>query len=105
MPLGDQRSARSAVVAELEGSPEASQEVLRYCENRFDLEKVPAAPVFPMLEEPHVTFWRSHVEKHGADAFAALQTRLPQLCIPIRDGMSQTPAYGEVMRRGKAFQE
>jgi hypothetical protein len=96
---------RTAVLAELEGSPEATQEVLRYCENRFDLEKVPAAPVFPMTDEPHVTFWRSHIGRHGTDAFAALRARLPQLCIPIREGMSKTPAYGDVMRRGKPFHE
>jgi len=105
VPLGDQGSARSAVLAELGGSPEATQEVLRYCENRFDLEKVPSAPVFPMTDEPHVIFWRSHVGQHGADAFAALRARLPQLCIPIRDRISKAPAYADVMRRGKPFQE
>lgn len=103
MPLRHQRVERQAVLTALGGSATAIQQVLGYCENRFDPEKAPAAPVFPMADEPHVADWRAYVGQSGPDVFAGLQARLPQLCIPVRTGMAQTPAYAEVIRRGQPF--
>ena len=103
MHLRDQLAERQAVLAALGGSPAAIQQVLRYCENRFDLEKAPIAPIFPMTDEPHVADWREYVDQSGPDVFSALQARLPQLCIPIRAGISTTPAYAAVVRRGQPF--
>jgi hypothetical protein len=102
--LHDQLAARQAVLAALGGSPQAIEQVLSYGENHFAREKMPAAPVLPLRDEPHVADWRAYMEPPAIDVLAALQTRLSQLCIPVRQGISRTRAYDEVVRRGQPFQ-
>lgn len=103
--LPDRLSTRRAVLTELGGRPETIQKVLAYCENHFVPEKAPTAPILPMFDEPHLSFWRSFIHEHETNCFQALQARLPQLCIPVRAGISKTPAYTGVLGRGLPFDE
>jgi hypothetical protein len=50
-----------------------------------------------------VTVWRRYAQE--ADVFGALQKRLPQLGVPIRDGISKTEPYRLVARRGERCTE
>lgn len=99
----EQLTMRQAVLARLGGSPAAVQQVLRYGDNRFDRTKLPGVPVLPLPDEPHLEAWRAYAAQQGSDPLRALQERLPQLCIPIRQGISHTPAYDEVIHRGRPF--
>jgi uncharacterized protein DUF7005 len=56
-------------------------------------------------EEAHVAIWREYADRAvSAGTFAALAAVLPQLKFPIRDGISQEPAYAAATRRGR-FEE
>lgn len=58
---------------------------------------------FPLADEAHVGVWREYVADAAArGAPAALAARLPQLCFPIQEGISRTPAYLAATRRGEA---
>jgi hypothetical protein len=94
--------ARASVLASFGAAPEAASEVLAYCEPRFGLPTVPA-PVFPLSDEPHVEDWRRYAAQAGRDVLGFLQARLPQLNVPIRPGISTTPAYAAVARQGQPF--
>ena len=84
----------------LGGDVEAIAEVLRYCENPFRDVQVPK-PVFPLPPEPHVADWRRYLAEAGPHSFTYLQERLPQLVIPVREGVSKTEAYADATLRGK----
>ena len=53
-------------------------------------------------EEPHIAVWREYAQRaREVGVFAALAAVFPQLRFPIRDGISQEPAYAAATRRGK----
>jgi hypothetical protein len=58
-------------------------------------------PVFPLPEEPHVADWRRYLAEAGPNPFVYLQERLPQLAIPVREGVSKTQAYADATLRGQ----
>jgi hypothetical protein len=91
---------RRAVLRELARDHTAEDEVLEYCRNRFGEVRQPA-PVFPLTEEPHVADWRRYAGEGGQRPFEHLRERLPQLAIPIREGVSKLPAYADVTLRGQ----
>jgi uncharacterized protein DUF7005 len=91
---------RRDVLRSLSGDGDAVAEVLRYCDNPFRSLQQPA-PVFPLPPEPHVADWRGYIAAAGSHAFAYLQERLPQLSIPVREGISRTAAYVDATLRGK----
>lgn len=93
---------RDQVLRRLSPDASAIADVRRYCESPFVSVRVPS-PVFPLQAEPHVEDWRRYASEAGADVFAYLQERLPQLAIPVREGVSKTPAYADVVLRGKVF--
>ena len=93
---------RRAVLSRLGGAEGAVDEALRYCESPFGAVRVPR-PVFPLPDEPHVDEWRRYAAEAGSRAFAYLQERLPQLAIPVRDGVSRTPAWADVVLAGRPF--
>lgn len=93
---------RDEVLRRLGRDDAAVAEVRRYCESPFGEPRVPS-PVFPLPEEPHVADWRRYALESGAGAFDYLQQRLPQLAIPIGEGVSRTPAYADAVQRGKEF--
>jgi hypothetical protein len=82
-----------------------AEDLAKYCRNRFAVEELPSPPVLPLQDEAHVDDWREYLDQPGDDLFRSLQSRLVQLNIPIRKGISKTAAYGEVVRRGHAFDE
>jgi hypothetical protein len=78
-----------------------------YCRQRFDATRLPRPPVLPRPDEPQLEDWRRYAADvaDSATAFQYLQQRLPQLRIPIREGISTTHAYAAAARRGEAFDE
>jgi hypothetical protein len=98
----DRAVSRRRALERLEHDPAVVAEVLAYCESPFvHLQHDP--PVFPLPAEPHVEDWRRYSREAGTDLFGYLQDRLPQLAVPVRDGVSKTEAYGAVARRGQPF--
>jgi len=95
------RSERLSVLSRLGGDGEACARVLAYCESPFRDIATDLRPVFPLPSEPHVDTWRRYVAESGSDVFGYLQRRLPQLGVPIREGISKTDAYRAVARRGE----
>jgi len=75
--------------------------VLAYARSPFGEPVVPP-PVLPLADEAHVADWRRYASEAGGEPFAYLQTKLPQLLVPIREGVSKTDAYGAVARRGES---
>ena len=85
-------------------SPENLESLRQYVANSFRLDTVPADSRLPLEDEPHVSDWRRYqTESMDSDVFSYLQTKLPQLNIPIRPGMASTGTYRRVARRGEAF--
>lgn len=108
MSVAEQVDERRSVLAGLAGGAEseaAVAAVLAYCENPFRLERAPPPPVFPMTDEAHVAVWREYAASADGDVLGCLQRYLPQIAIPVREGISKTDAYGEVVRRGQPFRE
>lgn len=93
---------RRQAIAAFGYNASATDEVLAYCDSPFDIGRV-SGVTFPLADEPHVADWRNYRTDAGADVFSLLQERLPQLAIPIADGMSTSPAYAAVVRRGRPF--
>ena len=88
-------------LAALGASPGEIEELLAYNENVFDLGALRPETSFPLPDEPFVAFWETLVEAaRERGAFPALREHLPQLCFPIREGISQTDAYQAATRRG-----
>ena len=85
------------------GAGDAIDELLAYCDSPFDLGSIRAA--LPLAEEPHVADWRGYARDGGSEVWNVLRERLPQLEIPIREGISATEAYGRTIRRGVPFDE
>jgi len=81
------------------------EELTAYCSNPFSVAALPSPPVLPLQDEAHVDDWRDYLDQPGEDLFHVLQSRLPQLNIPVRQGISKTTAYADVVRRGQAFNE
>jgi hypothetical protein len=92
-------AVRRGVLLRLGGEADAVAEVFAYCESPFHRVQVPK-PVFPLPPEPHVADWRRYLAEAGPHAFAYLQERLPQLVIPVREGISKTAAYADATLRG-----
>jgi uncharacterized protein DUF7005 len=80
------------------------EEVLRYGRNPFGAPKV-EPPVLPLADEPHVADWRRYAADGGARPFEYLQARLPQLAIPVAEGVSARPEYKAVTLRGQELRE
>src|SRR5262245_34712915 len=94
---------RRRVLTELGGNTSSVEQVLRYNENPFDIRQLPPPPVFPLPNEYHVADWRDYADACGADVLSYLREQLVQLNIPIRKGISATPQYADVVRRGTPF--
>jgi hypothetical protein len=96
-----QHAPQPTVLTALGASPAESGELLAYCGNPYQDAALAAPGRLPLADEPLVAFW----ERCAADAaargcFAALRERLPQLCFPIREGISDSVAYRAATRRG-----
>ena len=103
--MQDHANIRAAVLRGLTDDAHAIEQVLAYGENPFDPSCLTQRPVLPLPDEPHADTWRAYAGQCGNTPFAYLQTKLPQLNVPIRDGVSKTDEYARVARRGEPFQE
>ena len=102
----DRLDARHRVIAGLSRDPKVRAEVLAYTETGFDLARIDRTPALPLPDEPHLEVWRAYArEARGPGAFAYLRDKLCQLNVPIASGVSATPAYRALTRRGEAFDE
>jgi hypothetical protein len=81
----------------------ASAALAAYCAHPFDPAVLPPPPVLPQPDEPHVAVWREYARAANGALFECLQARLVQLCVPIRAGISATPEYAALLRRGEPF--
>lgn len=105
LELKDRLHKRKNAVMKLTGEGNVVDEVLAYCESLFHPDSLPQSPVFPMKEEPHLRDWREYLDELPKNHFEYFQARIPQLNIPVREGISQTEAYADIVRRGNPFEE
>ncbi len=82
------------------------EELLRYNENRFDLQAAEAEPVIPLPDEAFVACWSAWLEEsRDRGAFAVLSQYLPQLRFPIAEGISRSEPYRAAVLRGVPVEE
>src|SRR5262245_9953592 len=101
--LSPQIDLRAQCLFELGASVEAAQELLLYNASPFRVDSVIRRKRFPLASELHVERWADYArEAQHQGVEAALRTKLPQLCFPIRAGISQSPIYRAVTLQGLA---
>ena len=77
------------------------EELRAYARNAFDVRALDEGLSLPLPDEPFVAFWEARMaEAAGRGAFAVLREHLPQLCFPVRAGMSDSAPYQAATRRG-----
>lgn len=96
---------RREVLTSLGGDADSVEQVLTYCNSPFERAQIPENLSFPLGDEAHLADWRDFLAAKGDDAFAFLAERIAQLSIPISEGVSDTDAYADVIRRGKKFDQ
>ena len=57
----------------------------------------------PLQDEPHVAFWNEIIENTEDTSLQKMQACLPQVCIPIQEGVSQSKSYKDAVLRGVPF--
>ena len=57
----------------------------------------------PLQDEAHVAFWKEIIENTEGTPLQKMQECLPQLCIPIEDGVSHNKSYKAAVLRGVPF--
>jgi hypothetical protein len=95
------REFRMSVLASYGASATEMEELLAYTENIFDLSGLAEPIKFPLSPEAHIATWQKYVaEAENIGVFATLQQKLPQLCFPIKEGISETLPYKAATRKG-----
>lgn len=100
-PIETRRQIRVHVLAEMGAGAVEIEELLHYGDNLFRRES--AAPLsFPLPDEPFVDTWESYAQRsRETGGISFLSDYLVQLRFPVREGMSQMPAYRDVTLRGR----
>ncbi len=57
----------------------------------------------PLQDEAHVVFWNDIIKNTDGAPLQKMQACLPQLCIPIQEGVSQSKPYKDAVLRGVPF--
>jgi Family of unknown function (DUF7005) len=92
---------RAALLAGMGATGSEVDELLRYNENAFDLERFEAGLTLPLPDEPFVACWQAWADAAAeVGVFEILRRHLPQLRFPIREGISATPAYRAATLQG-----
>ena len=92
---------RAEILRGFGATPPEVEELLSYNENRFDWSGVEPNRTFPLDDEPCVATWCVYAEEAASrGVFKVLREKLVQLRFPIRQGISQTPTYAAVTRKG-----
>jgi hypothetical protein len=94
---------REEVLRRFGAQNETLQQLLDYCENRFQLPDAATRWRFPLENEPHVADWQLYLDEAGNDVWSTLQQYIPQFNIPISEGISATQHYADVARKGEPF--
>ncbi len=96
------RDARATTLRGFGALGDTLPALLEYTENPYAQMPGTISTVFPLEDEAHVEAWRGYVsEAESAGAAVVLQRRLVQLDFPVREGMSEDPAYLAATRRGQ----
>lgn len=103
--MNNLQEERNSVLRELSDDQNAIEQVFQYCNNPFNPDLLNTGHVFPLPEELHVKDWRAYCSGSGGDQLSFLQTKIVQLNIPVREGISQSESYRDVVRKGKPFSE
>ncbi|MCF4965688.1 DUF7005 family protein [Nostoc sp. CMAA1605] len=99
--MNNQTQFRADVLAAYGASSSEIDELLAYNHNVFYQDKLKHPFTFPLPSEAHITTWEEYATAANTlGAFAVLQQRLVQLQFPILEGISTTPAYRNVTRKG-----
>ncbi len=101
--LMSEESLRQELLVDLGAQGETLQRLLDYCKNLFTLPDTVDPWVLPLSNEPHVSTWDDYRTQANGDVWPTLQRYIPQLNIPIREGISLTDQYAGVARRGEPF--
>jgi hypothetical protein len=93
------RARRAKIAAAHGAGPALVEEILAYTDKAIG---ETAPPRFPLADEPHVEAWlRYTADLPALGVLGALRKRFVQLRFPIREGISQEPAYLDATRRGR----
>ena len=94
---------RRGVLESLGATPETTDEILVYGENRFADARDGSANRLPLADEPAVETWREYAESASEiGVFAELRKRLVQFRFPIREGSRGDAVYRAATLRGIA---
>lgn len=95
------RDIQAGHLTSLGASAVEIEELLAYNDNAFDLSALEPGMALPLPDEPFVAVWEGWAEEaRERGAFTVLREKLPQLCFPIRAGISETEAYRATTRKG-----
>ncbi len=96
------QAQRRAILRDYGAAEGETEELLSYDVSPYDPATLPAGLSLPLAPEPYTAAWERYAAEASAiGAFEALRRRFPQLCFPIQEGISQTPAYRAATLRGE----
>jgi hypothetical protein len=98
---GDRRAFRAQVLAQFGARGPVVEELLTYNDNTPTPPDPSLGLSFPLPPQPHLAAWEGYAaDAKDRSAWEVLRQRLPQLCFPVREGISQTEAYRSATRKG-----
>ncbi|MGI8745782.1 MAG: DUF7005 family protein [Bryobacteraceae bacterium] len=106
--MGNGEGLRAQVLAGIGASATQISELLNYNNMAFAHGSLRAGPDFPLPDfplndEPFVAIWQDYADEARREgAFETLRKHLVQLQFPIREGISESPAYQSATRKGIA---
>ena len=101
MRNGAGEAFRSEVLAAHGARGESIRELLGYTENSFNVSPQDYSRTYPLPDEDSVASWQRYVDdSRRRGVFECLMDKLVQLRFPIATGISRSPAYRAVTRRG-----
>ncbi len=96
--MDERREWRAAELRSLGAEGPCLEECLRYTENVFE----PQNAAFPLPDEPFVATWEEYeAENQRTGSIEFLKNYLVQLKFPIAEGISESPGYRDVTRKGR----
>jgi len=95
--------ATNMILKELTKDKELQLQLVLYSKSPCNSIELAAAQSIVMTNEPHLSIWKKYLERDGANDWEKLQASIPQFRIPIREGISKTAAYIDVVKKGQPF--
>ncbi len=102
IPAPFEDADRRRLLVELGAATESLPELLDYTRTPYRQGLGELSSDLPLAEEPHLEAWRDYAaEAASVGAAAVLRSKLVQLELPIREGISREPAYRAATLRGQ----